>query len=390
MVDSVEYNEDELVAPEWLDEIFFEKVLIDSENKQDIKVSEIYILRVHYKIKYFQVRSIVVNPGSKKGDHYASVMFRITVIYDTSESTSLEKRLIVKTMPTVDGAKKEFMDVSLFETEIKMYTETIPQFQKSLKDSGDDTEIGGKCVYGSLTPYPVIMFEDLTTLNYKPVSSWAGDWEITKKAVSKLAKWHALSYKSYIEEDKNPKSFRSNFFSGDKRLTFPAFANSYKNFLTTLKQHGDLFQFIPKFERLAADEPLLKIQNIYEDSRAEANLFVLNHSDFHIKNFMYLENDSGELIDVKLIDFQLCIWAPAVIDLIYMMYMCLDVESRLQRRDEIIHFYYSDFIETLNKLNFSGPVPKLTDIYKDFITFKDFGKSGKYFSKKFSFCIFFF
>lgn len=317
------------------------------------------------------MKSIDVKPGSKKGDHYASVMYRIKI-----DCGNFEKQVIVKTMPFLEGPKKDALDVSLFEIEIRMYTEVIPYFEKTLREVGDNTVIGGKCVYSALKPHPVIIFEDLTKENYKPVSNWGGDWEITKKAIDKLARWHAVSYKSYVDGNTDlPNKFTSNFYSSDQMTEFPSFKNAYQNFLDMLKATPDLHQYIPKFEKIAADKPLVKIQNIYKTffNGGKANLFVLLHSDFHIKNLMYLENESGEVEDVKLLDFQVCIWAPAAIELIYMIYMTLDSESRLERRNEIVYYYYEIFERTLRKLKFNGEVPKLTDIYKDMITFKDLG-----------------
>ncbi|KAL5284437.1 hypothetical protein ACFFRR_006625 [Megaselia abdita] len=347
-----EYNEDELVAPEWLNEEFFEKILNETEREKNVKV-----------------KSIDVKPGSKKGDHYASVMFRIKI-----DCVGFEKTVIVKVMPFVDGPKKDSLDVSLFETEISMYTEIIPDFEETLREAGDNTVIGGKCVYAALKPHPIIIFEDLTQQNYKSVSNWGGDWEITKKAIQKLGRWHALSYKSFKDGNNDLQKFSSNFFSGDKMIEFPPFGSAYTNFLEMLKGTKEFYPYVEKFEKIAQNEPLVKVQNIYKAffNGEKANLFVLTHSDFHIKNFMILENEAGEVQDVKLIDFQLCIFAPAIIDLIYLIYMTLDSESRIHRRNEIIHYYYEVFLKTLEKLKFEGEIPKLTDIYKDMITFKDF------------------
>lgn len=355
MADNEEYNKDELIAPEWMNESFFEKILKNSG-----------------KDTFLQVKSIDVKPGSKKGDHYASVMYRVRI-----DCGVFEKFVIVKIMPFVEGQKKDALDDSLFEIEIKMYTEVIPRFEKTLREAGDDSEIGGKCLYAAMKPHPIIIFEDLTIANYKSISNWGGDWQLTKKAIDKLARWHAVSYKGHAEGNKDLSTkFTSNFFSTDLMIEFPSFKNAYQNFLDLLKVTADLKQYIPKFEKIAADQPLIKVQNIYKTffNGDKANLFVLLHSDFHIKNLMYLENESGEVEDVKLLDFQLCIWAPAAIDLIYCIYMCLDSESRLQRRREIIHYYHTVLVQTLKSLKFEGEIPRLTDIYKDMITFKDLGE----------------
>lgn len=306
-------------------------------------------------------------------------MYRVKVTINNEHHTKLEKFLIVKTMPILDSLKKENVDIKVFETEIKMYLEVIPKFQKLLKESGDNTVIGGKCLYGAIEPNPVIVFEDLTKDNYKPVSSWGGDWEITLKGVQKLAKWHAISYKLFTDGDKYLQTFSSNFFT-DKIFEFPAFANGFEFFFDAIKDRPEFRDYLPKFEKYIANKPLEKVRDIFMAffNGKKANLFTLNHADFHIKNFMIKENSEGKLEDVKLIDFQVCIWGPAAIDLIYLIYMSLDSKSRLERRDEIIYRYYCEFKSTLERLNFEGNIPKLTDIYEDFITFKDWGEFCKF------------
>lgn len=157
---------------------------------------------------------------------------------------------------------------------------------------------------------------------------------------------------------------------------FPMFGNGYRFILETLRENPELNKYISIFEEIGSDSPLDRIRNIYNAYfiGKKANLFVLTHSDFHIKNFMIKENSEGELEDVKLIDFQLCIWAPASIDLIYLIYMALDCKSRLERRDEIIEFYHSIFEKTLVQFGFRGDIPNLGEIHEDLMRFKDFGQ----------------
>ncbi|KAL5290994.1 hypothetical protein ACFFRR_010417 [Megaselia abdita] len=351
------YNEDELNAPEWMNKEFFEKILRGAENDDSV-----------------QVKEVELRPGSSKGDHYASLMFRAIIKYENNSFTNLEKSLLVKTMPFVDGPKKQMLkSMNIFDVEIKMYNEVIPQFQKLLRDSGDLTEICGKCLYASSEPHETLIFEDLTKNNYKAVTNWGGSWEIGKKAVEKLAKWHALSFKMVNEGDQSLLEFSKNGFTNDFIKEVPKFKNGFRDFVEMLKKHQEFEQYVTKFEKLSKEDPISKAQALYKAflNGDNANLFVLNHSDFHIKNVMFTEKDE-KVDDVLLLDFQACIWGPAVIDLIYMLYMMLDEESRLTRRYEIIHHYFETFTGTLETLKFSGQFPKLTDLYKDFITYKDF------------------
>lgn len=80
-----------------------------------------------------------VTPGSKAGDHYASVMFKITVTYGTGSGKIVsERRFLLKTMPELDGQKKQFLDqLPLFAMERKVYTEILPEMEKILNENGE-------------------------------------------------------------------------------------------------------------------------------------------------------------------------------------------------------------------------------------------------------------
>ncbi|KAL5279614.1 hypothetical protein ACFFRR_003915 [Megaselia abdita] len=314
--------------------------------------------------------------GSNKADHYGSVIFRALIDYDTKEEKVEQKSLIIKTTPFVEGNQKEFLEgMNLFDTEIKMYNEVIPKFEKILSDEREHRRIGAKCLYASTNPHYALIFEDLGKQNYKTASNWGGSWEIGKIAVEKLAMWHAMSFKLVNEGDQDLQSFSKNVYSEDKLYESPMFKHGFPNFVEMLKKQSDLEIYVSKFEKLLSEDPKSKVKALYNFNINDnkANWVVLNHGDFHIKNLMFLEKVGGKVEDVLLVDYQLSIWGPAVIDLTYLVYTILDDESRITRRNEIIHHYFETFTETLQKIKFNGDFPKLTDLYKDFITYKDLG-----------------
>lgn len=269
--------------------------------------------------------------------------------------------------------------MNLFDIEIKMYNEVVPKFEKLLDEVLDHKRLGGRCLYAGSDPQYVLVSEDLRKENYHTTSNWGGSWEIGKLAVEKLAMWHAMSYKLHKDGDQSLTVFTKNVYSDDKLYESPMFKYGFSNLVEMLRKDPDLQAYLPKFEQLLSEDPISKMKTVYNFNANDhkASLVVLNHGDFHIKNLVVLKKDEA-VEDVLLVDYQLCIWGPAVIDLTYMLYTMFDDESRLNRRNEIIHHYFDIFTETLRKLKVSGKLPKLTDLYKDFITYKDLGKSYLY------------
>lgn len=79
-----------------------------------------------------------IKPGSKAGDHYASIMFKIIATYGTKGKIVVERRFILKTMPEAEGQKKELLEsMPVFKNEIQMYTETLPAMEKILVENGE-------------------------------------------------------------------------------------------------------------------------------------------------------------------------------------------------------------------------------------------------------------
>lgn len=172
------YNADELVAPKWLNAQFLEPVLSKYEKAPELKVV-----------------SVNISPASAKGDHYASIMFRGNVSYTTQRGNH-SKSLIIKTVPEEEGHKKEMLkDTYLFKTEIGMYTKVLPRFEEILKASGDETQLCASCIYHSLEPREVMIFEDLVPLGYTVLRDRNATVEEIKGAFLKLAKLHAVSFK---------------------------------------------------------------------------------------------------------------------------------------------------------------------------------------------------
>lgn len=96
-----------------------------------------------------KVHSLDIQPATKIGDHFASVMFRVTAEYDIPKYKKFnEKRtMIVKTVPFVPGAKADMLKNSpVFKTESKMYTQVLPEMERLLHAAGDDIKLCPKLV----------------------------------------------------------------------------------------------------------------------------------------------------------------------------------------------------------------------------------------------------
>ncbi|XP_053958485.1 uncharacterized protein LOC128863379 [Anastrepha ludens] len=344
-----DFNADELQAPEWMNDDFFLKVLTSCEGKGT-------------KIK---VRSAKISPASMKGDHYASVIFRAQLDYEL-EGVHKSKSLIMKTMPENDGHKNEMLGkTDIFEKEIIMYTEVLPRFEKILRAVGDDTVLKAPCLYHALKPKKIIVFEDLVPKGYEVVRGRPLNVDEVKAAYAKLAKWHAISYKINLEEPHYFDKFERGLLSMSNIAEERFVTDGITNFVNMLRQTPSLHEYLPYFEAL---EPKLleKCRASFVEFREAPqpnSQYVLCHGDFHSKNMMFKHNkETGALVDVLLLDFQIGYVGPIVHDLIYSLYCILDANLRLQF-PAFLYSYFTNFIDTLKKIGFKGPLPTITQLH---------------------------
>nr|XP_036219450.1 uncharacterized protein LOC106618104 [Bactrocera oleae] len=344
------YNADELEAPVWLNDEFFTKVLLSFETDA----------------KKLQLLKTELSPATLKGDHYASVMFRAIVEYEC-DGRHKTKKMIMKTMPSADGHKKDmFEESTIFETEIDMYTRVIPRFEQILRDIGDDTILKAPILFHELNPRKVIIFEDIVPLGYEVLRERFVNSEEIKQAYLKLAKWHAISYKINIEEPEYFENYRQGLLSMPKIEENEFMSQGISLLIQQLETMPAMRNLVPLLQSIR--EKLFKgaIASFkeYHEARKGNASYVLCHGDFHSKNMMFKhDSNSGKVLDVMLLDYQLSYVGPMINDLIYSYYMLLDSEQR-ENFPQWLYFYFTNFKETLQKIGFEGQIPSLVQLHE--------------------------
>lgn len=143
------YNEDELTPPSWLNKDYLENVLRKYEQNDGVQVSNSTLkknyLISNFSILIFQITDLNIMPASMKGDHYGSIMFRCKIEYLLDSNTKRNRSVIIKTIPEDKCVKRDMLSESkVFETEISMYTKTLPHIEEILKQNGEPTKLGAE------------------------------------------------------------------------------------------------------------------------------------------------------------------------------------------------------------------------------------------------------
>ncbi|XP_043652775.1 uncharacterized protein LOC122619735 [Drosophila teissieri] len=342
--DTEQFNADELVAPAWLNAQFIADVL-----------------RTYEKCPELEVTDLKITPASAQGDHYASIMFRTTAEYTTSKG-KFSKPLIIKTMPEEEGHKKDFLtDSHLFDTEVRSYTTALPEFERILREAGDDTKLFVPCIYHSVAPRQVMIFEDLVPQGYSVIRNRPITQTELKTVYSKLAKWHAVSMKVLNEQPDFLKDFKYGMMEMPTLLKDPMVTTGRENFLKMLDQIPELTKYKPHFEKIKGDL-IQRMGNVLQEHRKNFQsdgYYVMCHGDFHLRNMMFKDDK-----EVMFVDFQASNLCPITIDLKYSLYMLMEPEQRWDLGKDLINYYFSVLEDTLQKVGYKGEMPTNDGLWK--------------------------
>ncbi|XP_055377041.1 uncharacterized protein LOC129609161 [Condylostylus longicornis] len=351
VLDPALYNEDELVPPTWINGEFFETVL-KTAKKGDIE----------------KIINYNISPATLKGDHFASIMFRGVVQYLDKSNTKQEISLIIKTMPEIEGNKKDILsDSTIFEVEIDMFRDVIPKFEEMLKSVGDNTKLSANMLYYSLSPHKVIVLQDLTKLGYTTIGQRMCTLDEIRMALGKLAKWHACSYILNQEINGGLEKFISGTFNMPGVDKNECFTKGTERLANLARETPKLQKYADKLDQVK-HLVLPKCCEIYDMCKTKGHINVLSHGDFHAKNLMFRINPKTQLSEeVLLIDFQFCVWGSMALDILYFIYMAIDFQLREKVYDEMIYEFFCKFRETLKLLNYKGKLPKFSDLQKDLL-----------------------
>lgn len=120
-------------------------------------------------------------------------MFKVEIEYETEDDHSNVMKVLVKMAPVEESFKKSCMNFhKKFGVEIEFYAKIIPKLEQLLAGLSDSSPISPKCIYHSLEPHPIMIFEDITARGYS-LPGGLLDFENTKRVLTKLAKFHAAS-----------------------------------------------------------------------------------------------------------------------------------------------------------------------------------------------------
>ncbi|XP_070504153.1 uncharacterized protein [Chironomus tepperi] len=334
--------------PSWLDQNLFDTAIRSFEADPNAKVN-------NFDIK----------PATKPGENFASAVFRATIKFTSKyQKDEQEVSVIIKTQPVnVDLPNMDHLkDPTLFRNEIGVYTNVLEKMQELITSVGYTDIMCPRLVYQTMTPKPVIILEDVTSSGYDTAfKTMHDDFEISKRIVRRLAKFHAASFYLQDEQKIDASQFDTSIYKHDFLLDL-MFTESFDVITELMSKWEGFQQFVEPIKKFKTCYAEMGLKS-YTPTSGSGAFNVLNHGDFHFKNVLYkMTNDGKEIEDFIAYDYQICCYASPAIDLVYILYNFVSDENRFARYDEFLDTYHKQFVEALKKFGYLNKPPTLLDL----------------------------
>ncbi|XP_072933080.1 uncharacterized protein [Epargyreus clarus] len=295
-------------------------------------------------------------PGSKRGDNYTSMVYRITLkgirkLPEPDGSAETEEpwegSLIYKCLPESILRREAFKSDELFCNEVAFYTKIWPameKFQAQWENVTHPFKSIPKCY---LAQNDLVILKDLKQMGFVMPDRRQGlSTEQCYFALKKLSHFHALSLAMKCND---PEAFYELLEDGVTEVFFlPENVDYYKTYYVEatrnaialveeeLKDAEDRDLYLDKLRNFCNLDTFF--QTMMELVAPREPLAVICHGDCWTNNFLFRYSD-GDIAEMYMVDFQVARYASPALDLAYIMYICLEREQRAEHMASLLEYY---------------------------------------------------
>ncbi|CAD7091517.1 unnamed protein product [Hermetia illucens] len=331
-------------VPDFLNEQFFKKVVENKVGSKD-----------------FELTGLNFSMGCDPGENHLSNVYRVQATYNEKGSGSKVGNFFVKCVP-LEGDRKEFAEMDIFEKEKLMYCDIIPQIESCLVN----IQTAPKCYYVTSEPMATMVFEDMKATGYDIADRVNGvDINHCKVFLTKLGQYHAgsmilLEKEPSLKETDNLKNgiFSSLSFSKSS-LAVPTYRNLSK-FIEHASKWSGYEKIVNKLQDYLTNKTFL--DKVLEGIRiSPGDIVAIVHEDCWVNNILF-QYKGNSVTDALLIDFQGCTRGSIGLDIIY--FFAADVELNVLRkdRDQLIEDYYYPALRASLEQGSYKNIPTLEDV----------------------------
>ncbi|XP_018058736.1 PREDICTED: uncharacterized protein LOC108694002 [Atta colombica] len=287
----------------------------------------------------------VDKPGSNPGDNYTSMLIRTKLIGTRGDGSPYAKTFMTK---MIIGDKKisTLLDLyDLFRIEVNAYTKILPILGP----------FGPPCVYAE---QDIIIMEDLAEKGYVTCErrNFLG-LDHSVFVLKRLAKLHASGLSIKIN---NPRQFdklnvhleeliyKDNSDTSVIRLCTEMCVRSIVQYLDMIKPRTQELQTVRDYFA-SLDKTYDMLRQLFMSPKQKYD--TICHGDLWINNLLFLHDNDGKIIDLKMIDYQIIRYTSLSTDILYFIYSSVQSSLIEKSFESLIKIYHNEFINELCRLH---------------------------------------
>ncbi|XP_011052759.1 PREDICTED: uncharacterized protein LOC105145097 isoform X2 [Acromyrmex echinatior] len=287
----------------------------------------------------------VDRPGSNPGDNYMSMLIRTKLVGTRGDGSPYAKTFMTK---MIIREKKIFtlLDISdLFCTEADAYTKILPMLGS----------FGPSCIYADQN---IIIMEDLAEKGYGTCERRNFlDLDHSVFALKRLAKLHASGLSIKIN---NPQQFdkfsehlkeliyKDNSDTSVMRSCTEMCVRSIIQYLDMIKPQTQELQTIRDYFA-CLNKTYDVLRQLFMSSKQKYD--TICHGDPWINNLLFLHDNDGKIIDLKMVDYQILRYTSLSTDVLYFIYSSVQSSLIEKSFESLIKIYHNEFINELCRLH---------------------------------------
>ncbi|XP_046663484.1 uncharacterized protein LOC124356343 [Homalodisca vitripennis] len=319
----------EILTPIWLDKSFLTLCLNGGEEKSDVEVSS------------FEVSSVL-----PPGNNYGSNLLRVKVNYKKNEEICNES-LIIK-FPSGYKEITKLFD-KLFEKEPSFYNEYLPEALNITVDLPVP-----KSFYSPLPD--VIVLNDLKEEGYKMADRRKMlDFDHCKQFMIASATFHAASFAVHKKRPETVESiavdplYSSELAQGCADMHKALMTNGLLCMVDRMERTEKYYKYANVVRKNAG----IIWGKVIELHKRHPTFNVLQQADPWTPNMMFKYDETGNVIDIKLLDFQATRYGSPLCSLVFFLWTSANHDVRDSKLEELYHIYCDELNSKLKEFHCS-------------------------------------
>ncbi|KYQ60115.1 hypothetical protein ALC60_00842 [Trachymyrmex zeteki] len=250
------------------------------------------------------------------------------------------------------------IESGLFHTETSMMSNTLNKMNKLLEPK---YRLSGKTLYVQNEDPMLMAIEDLASLGFRMADRLSGlDLDHSILASCNLARFHAASVALCEKEPKQKEIYSLGTFNEQQ-------SSGMKDiFIKSTKGLADVIAHWPEVKKYS--EKIAKLSDhIYQigidaTKLRKEEFNVITHGDFHVNNMLFRYNNDGKPIDHIFVDFQMCVYATPVLDLLLFLNTSPSLDVMENKKNILLNEYLDTLSATMKELNCKTQAPTMEEL----------------------------